>query len=276
MALNMEKIAERLAKLNNKGGSNDISYITIKDGRNVVRILPPKNDEDFFAQEVFVHYGVGATGKDKGTTVVCPSTHGNNCPICEVVKNLRKKSSDPNDQYAKLASRMGRKTRVYFNAIDRNVDLSEFEYKDGKWTKGGKVESPVQILATGIGVYKDILSIITDVEYGDITDKDNGLDVIITKSGTGFNTNYDVKTVRKESAIGLDNWELGLHDLSIFAKTKSYDEIATLMNGGESSDEDEDTNKPAPNNNSNSVSEDIDEDSSVADDVLSALARRRG
>src|SRR5690606_9181927 len=94
------------------------------------------------------------------------------------------------------------------------------------------------VFGSGIGIFKDILGLIVDPEYGDITDEKEGLDLIITKTGSGqFNTNYDVKTVRKESPVGFDGWEEELTDLSILTKSKSYDDIAAILDGGQESEE---------------------------------------
>lgn len=232
----LDKVAERLKELNS-GGSNKMDYAKVKDGRNVFRILPGATEDIFFAEEAFVHYGIGKDGNNKGLTAICPTSRGDHhkCPICEHSKKLRSLSHAKDDEYDKLARELSRKKRVYFNVIDRSLDLSQFKFEDGKWKNIGTGEdlpqSPVQILSTGISVYKSILSIMTDPEYGDITHPTEGLDVIITKSGSGFTTEYDVKTVRKESPIGLEHWQEGLTDLSVLSKAKPYDELKAMLEG---------------------------------------------
>lgn len=288
MALDISKIAERLADLN-KGGnkSGGADFLAIQDGRNVVRILPPKNDADMFFEEVFTHYGVGKTGDNKGQTVICPTTAGDhmNCPICETVKQLRQLSQKAGDKYDKMARDMGRKKRVYFNAISRADDLTKYYKKDdGKmYYKDDKGEekqgSPVKVLGTGIGILKDVLNYIVDPDYGDITDPTQGLDLIITKTGSGMKTEYDVKTARKESAIGYEDWEECLNDLKQFSKFKTYDEIATILNGGtpdttpssdmEEEDDDLPFNKPEEDATQSESGD------SLEDEIQQALRRRR-
>ena len=250
--VDISKLAARLNELNehsNRDRNGSLNFLSIKDGRNVIRILPPTDNMESFGEEVWVHYGVGKSEKNKrGSMVVCPTTHGedNPCPVCEAVKELYALSLNRDDEYSKQARSLGRKRRIYYNAISRDEDLSEYELReeDGKkvWynKKEGKQESPVKVLATGIGVYKAIISLIVDPEYGDVTDPEEGLDLIITKTGSGqFNTNYDVKTVRKESPIGLDGWEAGLNDLKLLTKSKTYSEIAKILDGAHESHEDE-------------------------------------
>jgi len=247
--MDITKLAERLAQINasnnRQGGS--MRFLSIKDGRNVFRILPPHANSEMFYEEVWLHYGVGKTEENKkGHVVICPTTHGDSkaCPVCELAKELRSLSKKKGDNYQKQASSIGRKKRVYYNAIDRADDLATYHKNDeDKWVNAeGEEENPVGILATGVTVFKDLLNIIVDPEYGDITDADEGLDVILTKSGTGMGTEYDTKTVRKESVIGFDLWEECLNDLHSLTNVKTYDEISAIMQGEDpkESDDEED------------------------------------
>ena len=288
--LDIAKLAERLADLDSKGnGGSSLDFIKIKDGRNVVRILPPADNAEWFAKEVFLHYRVGKSATNQnGSTIVCPTTYGDDkkCPVCELAKELWAMSSKKDDKYDKQAKEVARKKRVYFNAIDRAEDLSDYTKNDeGKWknTKTDEEGSPVKILATGVGVYKEIMGIIVDPEYGDITDPTEGLDVIITKSGTGFNTSYGVKTVRKESPIGFDEWEECLNDLETLGKTKTYEEIEALMSGEASpstddNDGDEEDSTPTKAEKEEKVSDNEEgtpEDADLQSEIKAALERRK-
>lgn len=287
--LDVSKLMNRLKELNESSGgqNNGMNFITIKDGRNVVRILPPSENMESFGEEVWVHYGVGksATNK-KGTMVVCPRTKDENakCPMCEASKELKQLSKKKDDEYDKQAKSFYRKKRVYYNAIDRSVDLANYELREEDDKKvwynieTNEKESPVGILATGVGVYKDLIKIIVDPEYGDITDPEEGLDIIITKTGSGqFNTEYEVKSVRKESPVGLDNWEDFLNDLAPLTKPKTYDEILTIMEGGEppteggsdENSESEDNKEGTEPSGDNEGNEELDEE------IQAAIRRRR-
>jgi hypothetical protein len=291
--LDISKLAARLEELNKGGGNNSnssYSYLNLSDGRNVLRILPPKGENEF-AEEVFVHYGVGKSeSNQKGSMVVCPTTKDDNakCPVCEAAKALRKLKKKDNDKYDKEARAIGRKKRVYYNAISENTNFADFERrveeKDGKevvtwWnTVEDKAGSPVQVFASGIGIFKDIIGFIIDPEYGDITDPEDGLDLIITKSGTGFNTKYDTKTKRKNSAIEFEYWEECLNDLTPLSKHKTYDELVDMLQGGSGSstpadDEDEDEDDTS-NNNTTDDSEEEDDD--LQDEIQAAIKKRRG
>jgi hypothetical protein len=295
--LDISKLAERLAQLSkgNSGGGSSMGFITINDGRNVVRLLPKRDNDEtslFGEQEVFVHYGVGKSETNKnGTMVVCPTTYGDDkaCPVCELAAELRKLSKKKDDSYDKQARQVQRKKRVYYNAVSRAEDLNSYKYDEGqkKWfNKDGEEESPIKVLGTGVGVYRDILGIICDPEYGDITDFEEGLDVIITKSGTGFNTEYDVKTVRKESLAIPDDapaelksgWKEALHDLSSLAKVKTYSEIASIMDGSDPEPEpepdvDAGTDNLPPKQTADTP--DSGDDDALQKEIQAALARKR-
>jgi hypothetical protein len=220
--------------------------------------------------------------------VVCPKTANENnpCPACELSKELYGLSKKKDDDAMKQAKSFNKKKRVYYNAIDKADVLADFELREDPQDKDKQVwfnkktdeqESPVKVLGTGIGVYKDLIKIIIDPEYGDITDPEEGLDVIINKSGSGqFNTEYDVKTVRKESAIELADWEQHLNDLSVFTKYKSYDDIAAMMSGEEVSDEEIDEATSNLPEKKVDTSEDAgEEDGDIQSDIQKALEARK-
>jgi len=295
--LDITKLAGRLAEINESTGGNNSggsTFVTIKDGRNQVRILPPREDMDSFAVEAWVHYGVGKSGTDKkGKMVVCPKTTNENnpCPVCELSKQLYGMSKKKDDKAMKEAKQFNRKKRVYYNALDKADVLTDFELREDPKDKDKQIwfnkktdeqETPVKVLGTGIGVYKDLIKIIIDPEYGDITDPEQGLDIIITKSGSGqFNTEYDVKSVRKESAIEFAEWEENLNDLSVFTKHKTYNEIADIMDGGTGEEQqatEEDIDEATANLPEKKVdtSDDAGEDDGdMQSEIQKALAARR-
>ncbi|APZ82384.1 hypothetical protein Goe2_c14800 [Bacillus phage vB_BsuM-Goe2] len=262
MGLNMEKLKAKLEGLNsNTGGNSGPSnqFVKIEDGKNRIRLLPaaPGREPEEFYEEVWVHYGVGKNAENKnGTMVVCPKTHDENakCPVCELSKQYNDLSKKKDDKYHKMAKDIYHKKRVYFNAIPRNIDLEEFELnEDGKWINvndDDKEESPIKVLGVGVGVFKEILKLVTDPEYGDdLLKVEDGLDITITKEGSGrYNTTYSVAPARKESDAfpeeapeGLaENFEEYLNDLSEFSKTKSYDELADLLDGGDTDPDSQD------------------------------------
>lgn len=263
MGLDLNKLRKKLDDLNsNSGGGSKGSanqFVKLKDGKNRVRILPATSDRDplEFYEETWVHYGVGKTVENKkGTMVTCPRTHDEqaDCPICELSQYYKDLSKNKDDRYDKMAKDLYRKKRVYFNVVDRDVDLTAFEKnEEGKWINTDnedKEENPIKVLAVGVGIFKEILGLATDPEYGEdiFNNIEDGLDTVITKEGKGqFGTKYTTKAARKESPAFdedtpeelVEEWESLLNDLSEFSKAKEYDELAKLL-GDDSNDDSDD------------------------------------
>lgn len=233
MGLDIEKLRRKLAETQERmsGGSiGDFKFWKPKPGRNVIRILPPKPGSEDFYSEARVRYNVGPNKK----MVVVPINDNEPCPIKDFVDALFK-TGDKDDE--KLAKRMRATTRYYFNIIDRSLEEGDEGYGE------------VMVFGCGASIFTDVLGLIVDPDYGDITDPENGYDIIITRTGTGLDTEYKVNARPKQTPIGFDDWEDKLVDLSIFTKVKSYEEREAILNGEElpkndDSDEDEEVEKP--------------------------------
>lgn len=231
MGLNIEALKKKLAETKEKtsrsgGGGGDFGWFSPSDGRNVIRILPPKDGGEFYA-ETMVHYNLGP---DKKKSAVCRKAAGEkHCPVCDLVDALYKGDADDK----KLAGRIKARGKYYFNVIDRSVEEDDENF--------GKV----LVYGSGVTVFEEILGIICDPDYGDITDAKEGYDIIITKSGKGLDTEYKINARPKQTKIGVDDWEEKLVDISVLTKAKSEEDIEYLLENGEwpkreSSDDDED------------------------------------
>lgn len=223
MALNMDKIRARKEQADKSTGGN-YEFWAPKDGKNTIRILPPKGDRDTFWSEGYVHFGVGPDNK----LITCPSTFGKNkkCPVCEEIERL-KNSKNKDDQ--KLANSMRKTQRIYMNIIDRDGDSDE---------------DKVQVMGCGASIFKDVLNMVCDPDWGDITSFKSGRDVTITKKGKGLKTEYSTLGKPKSSVASEDIEEDALNDMladldAIFSE-KSYEDILAVMDGAEGSDDDED------------------------------------
>ncbi|MNW28087.1 hypothetical protein D3C74_48990 [compost metagenome] len=209
-----KKLVETQEKMKGSGGSGgDFSFWSPKDGRNVIRILPakPGTADDFYA-EARVHYNVGPNKK----MVTCGKVARSSCAVCDFVDALFK-SGDKEDE--KLAKRMKATSRYYFNVIDRSVEEDSEDY--------GKV----LVFGSGATIFTDILGIICDPDYGDITDADEGYDIIINKSGKGLDTEYKTNARPKQTPIGVEDWAEKLVDLSFFSKPKSDEDLEAILEG---------------------------------------------
>lgn len=172
-------------------GAGNSSFLDLKDGRNIVRILPEVGEMEFFYQPVGVHY----MGKNR---VYCPAftTEGQrDCPICELVSNLYR-AGDPASK--KIASKIRVTKRFWMNAIDRSNE------------KAGAL-----ILTIGPMVFGAVANLINDPEYGSVYDIENGTDIIIEKSGSGIDTEYQTTPRRNASYMLVYNKDTAPDDDSV-------------------------------------------------------------
>lgn len=188
-AVNYSDVLERLKEQSKRtGGGDKAHYIEFPQGDTRVRILPGHPNMDAFFTEVYFH--TKQIRKDS-TKVRCLNNgdiDGDECPVCEEIKQYQG-SRDKDDK--KIWQEQRPKNRFFMNAIDRSDP-----------------EQEVKILACGTMVMTQLLSFVTDPEYGDITDPEAGLDMVINRTGEKLDTEYTVKPRRKSTPIFADSDEV--------------------------------------------------------------------
>jgi hypothetical protein len=118
--VNLIKVKDTLTEQNG-------SFYSVFDFLNYV-VTEDENSEGFrkgeewFRKEFFVHKNVGPYDK----TVVCPSTFGLPCPICERVYELGKDYDSNKDIYTRLK----KKKRQLYNVIDLNSEDKQIAVLD--------------------------------------------------------------------------------------------------------------------------------------------------
>jgi len=122
-------------------------------GKQVVRIVPYKFTPDFPFIELKFHYGIN------GKTYLSPDTFNKPDPIVEFSNRL-KTNGDRNDW--KTGKKLEPKMRTYAPVIVR-----------------GKENEGVKFWGFGKQVYQEILSIMNEPDYGDITDLKTGRDITV-------------------------------------------------------------------------------------------------
>lgn len=198
----LEKLRQRLSTIDTGYGSG---FFGPKEGRNLIRILPPVGEMEFFFQSVGRHY----MPPDGKKSVYCPSFTSDGelpCPVCELVNDLRAAGEK------KLADELRVRRSFWMNVVNRDDE-----------------KTGVGIYTPGIIVFSELSSLITDPDYGDITDVLNGYDIIIEKSGSGRDTEYHVKPRPKvtplcEDEDQLEKWLSSAKDLSYIELTDDPDE----------------------------------------------------
>ena len=214
MALDLDAIKAKLSELqSSSGGGKKNSDLFWKPpvGKSQVRIVPYAFDKSNPFQELYFHYEIGKK------TMVSPTSYGRPDPIVEFSEKL-KKSGDKEDW--KLGRKIEPKFRCYVPVIIR-----------------GQESEGVKFYAFGKKIYQELLGVITDPDYGDITDLMNGRDVTIEcvapeKDG-GFPT-YTVRVKPNTSPATEDKSiaELivnGQQDLSTLFTEMSYEDMKSEL-----------------------------------------------
>jgi len=172
MALDLDAIKAKLSQLqtSNQGKGNSDMFWKPPVGKSQVRIVPYTFDKSNPFQELYFHYDIGKK------TMVSPSSFGRPDPILEFAEQL-KKTGDKEDW--KMGRKMEPKFRCYTPIIVR-----------------GQESEGVKFYAFGKKIYQELLGVITDPDYGDITDLMNGRDVTIEHIAPDKDGGYPSYNVR--------------------------------------------------------------------------------
>ena len=201
-------------------------------GTQVVRIVPYKYNRDNPFIELYFHYDLG------GKNYLSPTSFGRPDPIEEFAQKL--KGTGSKDDY-RLGRKVEAKMRTYAPVIVR-----------------GEESQGVKFWGFGKTVYQELLSIIADPDYGDITDPVSGRDVAVEfktaeETGASFpSTSIRVKpnqTPITEDASLLETLTENQKNITEIYQEQSYEDLTQALNdylnGGSSSEETKEEEKPA-------------------------------
>jgi len=155
MAINVQKLADRLREFEDGQKSSEFSKLLWKpkEGTQTVRIVPYKFNPDSPFIELQFYYNLG------GKHYLAPVTFGKPDPIQEVIETLR--SSGSNEE-KEIAKKLQATPRTYVPVLVR-----------------GEEEQGVRFWGFGVQVYKQLLKLMTNANWGDITSFTEGHDIEI-------------------------------------------------------------------------------------------------
>ena len=252
--MNIEEVKKRLNKFqNNKQSYNkdNSEYMNSfwkpkpEDGKQLIRIVPYKFNKDYAFSELYFHFNVGKI------RMLALTNFGESDPIVELVNELRKNNDA---EMKELAKKLAPKLRVFAPIVVR-----------GEENKG------VRFWEFGKNVYMDLLGVMADEDYGDVTDIISGRDIsieVVKEAGKLYNSTFirvkpsttplykDPSTVEK---LLNDQKEL----INIY-KRYTFDEMKSVLQNHLSSLQGESEQVSYVENNSTTMEKDID---SMFDDV---------
>ena len=217
--MNLDEIKKRLDKLNNKGGGGSSDF---KNNfwrppvgeKSVARIVPYKHNKDFPFSELYFYFGIGKP------RMIALSNFSESDPILEFATTLKKSGDKENME---LAKKLYPKLRVFAPVVVR-----------------GEEDKGVRFYEFGKMVYQELLGVMADEDYGDITAISNGRDVTVevipaAETGKMFNTTtVRVKpnqTPLAEDAKVVESLLENQKELIKLFKKYSFDEMKDELQG---------------------------------------------
>lgn len=197
----MEMITKKKQELEQQSGRR-AKTVKPNVGKNRYRILPtwraPESGlEPEFWKDFGQHFIKDATGKLVAVYVCTEKSLNKPCQICEAIdESIMAATSDSMIETLKEAKSKG---RVLLNALVRD---------------GDNPNVPV-ILDLTPTTFEKVLEVMQ--EYGDITDLKEGTDIVVTRSGSGLNTEYTVMAAAKSVPVPATVLKQ-LHNLDDYAK----------------------------------------------------------
>ncbi len=207
--MNINAIKQRLNSLQNTSKKTD-SLWKPKPGKYQVRIVPYKfNKENPFIELLF-HYNIN------NKTYLSPASFGRPDPIVEFAEKLKKLGDTEN---WKAGKKMEPKLRTFAPIVVR-----------------GQENEGVKFWGFGKTVYQEILAIIADPDYGDITDEKTGRDIVIeiveeagkTYPETRIRVKPNTSTLHDNSQIAAKLLEEQTNITDIYSEL-SYPELKTVL-----------------------------------------------
>ena len=193
-------------------------------GKQIVRIVPYSHNKENPFVELFFHYNLG-----QNKTYMSPMSFGRPDPVQEFADKL--KSTGDKDEWIQ-GKRLEPKMRTFAPVIVR-----------------GQESEGVKFWGFGKTVYQELLSVIADPDYGDITDPVNGRDIMIERQTPAEAGNqYGKTTVRvkpnqtplTENKEMLDTMLNAQPNLTELYTEPSYDDLkealATYLNPEEATE----------------------------------------
>tara|TARA_A100001515_G_scaffold143448_1_gene144579 strand:+ start:463 stop:1209 length:747 start_codon:yes stop_codon:yes gene_type:complete len=211
MAIDMKKMRQKLAALQNKGGGNSKNaFWKPQDGDQTIRIVPTPDGDPF--KEYWFYYNIGKT------PILCPKKNfGEESAIFDFATELYREGTPDSIEMAK---KLFPKQRFFSPVVVR-----------------GEEDQGVRVWGYSRTVYEQLLNLVLDPDYDDITDPDVGTDLTLTygkKPGAMF-PSTNLKPKRKSSVLCEDGDAECLAlleqvpDFSELFERKTPEEVAQIL-----------------------------------------------
>ena len=154
MGIDLDKMRNKLNTLEKKGERKSDLFWRPSDGEQTIRIVPTPDGDPF--REFWFHYDVG-----NNPGFLSPKKNfGEDDPLDSFVRQLWSEGSEDS---IKMAKNLSARQRFFSPVIVR-----------------GEEEKGVRIWGYGKMAYRELLNLVLNPDYGDITDTMDGTDLVLT------------------------------------------------------------------------------------------------
>ena len=217
--MDLNQIKNRLERLNNPGGGKKGDFKANfwrppVGEKSQIRLVPYKHNKSFPFSELYFYFGIGKP------RMIALTNFEESDPIMEFALQLRKTGEKEN---VDLAKKLFPKLRIFAPVVVR-----------------GEEDKGVRFWEFGKMVYQELLGVMSDEDYGDITDIINGRDInveVIPAKETGkmFNTTtVRVKpnqTALADDAKTVESFLDNQKELVSLFKKYTFDEMKDELQG---------------------------------------------
>ena len=163
MGIDLKKMREKLGRLQNGGRGGKSNFWRPQDGEQTIRIVPTMDGDPF--KEYWFHYNLG-----QNAGFLSPKKNfGEDDPLNDFIRSLY---SEGTEESIKMAKSLNARQRFFAPVVVR-----------------GEENQGVRVWGFGKQVYEQLLNLVLNPEYGDITDPQEGTDLTLQygkPSGAAF------------------------------------------------------------------------------------------
>jgi len=155
MGIDLKKMRDKLNRLQNggRGGNRKSNFWRPSDGEQTIRIVPTADGDPF--KEYWFHYNLG-----QNAGFLSPKRNfGEEDPLNDFVRSLYNEGTE---ESIKMAKSLSARQRFFAPVIVR-----------------GEENQGVRVWGFGKTVYEQLLNLVLNPEYGDITDPQEGTDLTL-------------------------------------------------------------------------------------------------
>ena len=217
--MDLNEIKNRLERLNNPGGGKKGDFKANfwrppVGEKSQIRLVPYKHNKSFPFSELYFYFGIGKP------RMIALTNFEESDPIMEFALQLRKTGEKEN---VDLAKKLFPKLRIFAPVVVR-----------------GEEDKGVRFWEFGKMVYQELLGVMSDEDYGDITDIINGRDInveVIPAKETGKMFNTTTVRVKPNTSALVDDKKTveslldNQKDLISLFKKYTFDEMKDELQG---------------------------------------------